>query len=230
MERPAVWRMVKEAVEAHSGKASRREIKEYIHTKWQNVKDHTIICQIQLLTVNHNSRIHWSENQRPRLTNSNSEYDLFFEDNDKTLHCYVPNRHGIWEIHKIGDEKFSIRLFKPESVSHNDEEAEFHEGTPYQIIQTQYERNPNARAACLKHYGHSCCVCNFNFTSYYGKIGEYFIHVHHLNKISDIKKHHSIDPIKDLRPVCPNCHAMLHTSNPPLSIEDLQTIIIERAQ
>jgi 5-methylcytosine-specific restriction protein A len=25
-----------------------------------------------------------------------------------------------------------------------------------------------------------------------------------------------------LRPVCPNCHAMLHTSDPPLEIEDLR--------
>ena len=30
------------------------------------------------------------------------------------------------------------------------------------------------------------------------------------------------DPRRDLVPVCPNCHAMLHTSDPPLEIEKLR--------
>jgi tripartite-type tricarboxylate transporter receptor subunit TctC len=34
-----------------------------------------------------------------------------------------------------------------------------------------------------------------------------------------------IDPIQDLRPVCPNCHAMLHRSKDLLSIEALQKFI-----
>ncbi|WP_444659086.1 hypothetical protein ACRQV7_00760 [Caproiciproducens sp. R2] len=31
-----------------------------------------------------------------------------------------------------------------------------------------------------------------------------------------------VDPIEDLEPVCPNCHAMLHRTAPPLSIEELK--------
>ena len=31
-----------------------------------------------------------------------------------------------------------------------------------------------------------------------------------------------MDPIKDLRPVCPNCHAMLHRAVPALSIDDIR--------
>lgn len=34
-----------------------------------------------------------------------------------------------------------------------------------------------------------------------------------------------IDPISDLRPVCPNCHAMLHKKNPPYTIDELREII-----
>lgn len=98
----------------------------------------------------------------------------------------------------------------------------FNEGTFYQLIQTVYERNPGARKRCLEFYGYSCKVCGCNFADRYGEIGKEFIHVHHINQLS-IGKMRETDPIKDLRPVCPNCHAMLHRKNPPYSIEELQS-------
>ena len=48
-----------------------------------------------------------------------------------------------------------------------------------------------------------------------------FIHVHHLRQLSEIRKEYLVDPIKDLRPVCPNCHAVLHLRNPAYSIEEV---------
>lgn len=101
----------------------------------------------------------------------------------------------------------------------------FTEGTPIQIIQTRHERNPYARAVCLEHYGFSCSVCEFNFEIRYGKLGNNFIHVHHLTQVSTIGKKYNVDPINDLRPVCPNCHAMLHKKNPPLTIEQLKSLL-----
>jgi 5-methylcytosine-specific restriction protein A len=80
-----------------------------------------------------------------------------------------------------------------------------------------YERDPRARKACLAHHGTNCSVCGFNFESRYGKIGEGFIHVHHLVPLSEVGEDYEVDPIADLLPVCPNCHAMLHRSDPPLS-------------
>lgn len=88
-----------------------------------------------------------------------------------------------------------------------------------------YERNGFARKKCLEHHGCSCAVCNFNFKEMYGEIGENFIHVHHLIKISDIKKEYNIDYKKDLIPVCPNCHAMIHKRKEPYTIEELKSII-----
>ena len=68
-------------------------------------------------------------------------------------------------------------------------------------------------------------VCNFNFEKTYGDIGKGFIHVHHLNQISTIGEGYQINPIEDLRPVCPNCHAMLHQKNPPYPIDELKEMI-----
>jgi 5-methylcytosine-specific restriction protein A len=69
-------------------------------------------------------------------------------------------------------------------------------------------------------------VCDLNFFDRYGEIGEGFIHVHHKVEISTIGIKYSIDPIKDLIPVCPNCHAMLHKEKPALSINELKKKLV----
>jgi 5-methylcytosine-specific restriction protein A len=56
----------------------------------------------------------------------------------------------------------------------------------------------------------------------YGEIGKGFIHVHHLKPVSEINGEYEVDPIEHLVPVCPNCHAMLHSQHPPLTIEELK--------
>ena len=105
------------------------------------------------------------------------------------------------------------------------EEAIF-EGAVSKITVNSYERNPEARRKCLNKWGYSCVVCNFHFQLYYGEIGKGYIHVHHLKPISTIGSEYEIDPVKDLRPVCPNCHAMLHRQNPPLSIDELKQAVL----
>lgn len=101
----------------------------------------------------------------------------------------------------------------------------FSEGKVFQRSGNSYERNPHARKTCLDHYGYSCSVCNMNFEELYGKIGKGFIHVHHLNPVSQKGGEYIVNPINDLRPVCPNCHAMVHKKNPPYSIDEMIELI-----
>jgi 5-methylcytosine-specific restriction protein A len=49
-----------------------------------------------------------------------------------------------------------------------------------------------------------------------------FIHVHHINPISSMGSVYKINPKQDLIPVCPNCHAMIHSKKPPFSMEEIQ--------
>ena len=100
----------------------------------------------------------------------------------------------------------------------------FREGKSKDIIQTEYERNPHARIACLKHHGYSCQICDFNFETCFGELGKGFIHVHHINPIAEIGEEYEIDPKKDLVPVCPNCHAMINSRRPPFTIEEIKDI------
>jgi len=106
----------------------------------------------------------------------------------------------------------------------NDSETSFLEGKANRVFQTRYERDNGARKICLDHYGYKCKVCDFDFLETYGLIGFKFIHVHHLIEVSNNGVRQT-NPIKDLRPVCPNCHAMLHKKNPCYTIEELKIMI-----
>jgi predicted HNH restriction endonuclease len=97
----------------------------------------------------------------------------------------------------------------------------FEEGATLAVLVSKHERSASARSACLAHHGHTCKVCGLDFAHKYGKIlGEGFIHVHHLNFLSQSKGIRKVDPVTDLVPVCPNCHAMLHRGN--ITPEDLR--------
>jgi len=89
-------------------------------------------------------------------------------------------------------------------------EKEYWEGNKQQKLLTIYERNIDARNDCIKAKGYACSVCGQKMEDIYGEIGKNFIHVHHINFLSKTKGTHKVDPIKDLIPVCPNCHSMLH--------------------
>lgn len=110
----------------------------------------------------------------------------------------------------------------PEEVG---EGEEYIEGAVLTVKVVRYERDTYARKKCIAHHGTNCAVCKTDFVRIYGSIGEGFIHVHHLVPLSQINAEYVVDPIRDLRPVCPNCHAMLHKRIPPYSIDELHTIL-----
>lgn len=86
----------------------------------------------------------------------------------------------------------------------------FAEGALRQLSVNSHERSGAARDRAIAIHGTECCVCGINFEHVYGEIGKGFIHIHHLDPIANAKDHRPVDPRRDLVPVCPNCHAMLH--------------------
>lgn len=98
------------------------------------------------------------------------------------------------------------------------------EGKRFSITSTAIERDSYARKKCIEHFGYTCQVCGMDFEKVYGKIGEKFIHVHHRVDLAHRDGEHTIDPIKDLIPLCPNCHSMIHTEKPAMSLETLRNI------
>ena len=104
------------------------------------------------------------------------------------------------------------------------------EGAVRKTLTTKYERSPINRALCLAAKGYSCSVCGMNFQQTYGELGREFIHVHHAVPVSKMGENYKVDPLRELFPVCPNCHAMLHRTDPPMSIEELRTLLTAASQ
>jgi len=101
------------------------------------------------------------------------------------------------------------------------------EGGECELVATRYERSTLNRKMCIAHFGCKCQVCGLDLIEVYGVVAEGFIHVHHIEKLADGGEK-VIDPIKDLIPVCPNCHGIMHRSDPPLKPEELKMVLIAR--
>jgi hypothetical protein len=101
----------------------------------------------------------------------------------------------------------------------------FPEGAVRRVPVNRYERDDRARDACLAYWGTRCVVCELDFGNRYGPLGRGFIHVHHVTELSSVGPDYRVDPANELRPVCPNCHAMLHRRRPALSIEELVQLL-----
>jgi len=189
---------------------------------------------------------------RPVLSTQNSTFPLVWAHSPFTLPT-IQNliaNDDIWESFAAASEKitFAKRIaadrdeqqvswgkrrlseFWPASPKHLfpdelDEGTVFYEGAKRQVTVNAYERDSRVRHYCIQHYGTRCFICNFSFEEIYGKTAKGFIHVHHLRPLSEIRGQYEVDPIKDLRPVCPNCHAVLHLRKPAFSIEEVIEMI-----
>lgn len=107
------------------------------------------------------------------------------------------------------------------------EPAKYPEGAQVRVTVNAFERNAKARSACIAHHGAVCAVCRIRFEEVYGDLGSGFIHVHHRIPIGSVGSEYQVNPIKDLVPVCPNCHAMIHRAEPQLTVDQLQALIEE---
>ena len=108
--------------------------------------------------------------------------------------------------------------------------ASQHEGAKKEIVVNAYERNTIARKKCIEHYGTKCQVCRFDFAEIYGSDFDGLIEVHHVIPISSIQSEYTVDPIKDLIPLCSNCHTAIHKiiGSRCLSIEELRTRVLSK--
>jgi 5-methylcytosine-specific restriction protein A len=106
----------------------------------------------------------------------------------------------------------------------NTEMIPYLEGGREQKLIFSGKRSRAARQECIEKYGAVCAVCGFDFEKQYGELGKGFIHVHHIVPLSTRKQIEEMTA-DDLRPVCPNCHAMLHKGKNPPTIEELKKLI-----
>lgn len=81
-----------------------------------------------------------------------------------------------------------------------------------------------------KENGHiSCSVCGFDFEEVYKELGKGYIEIHHevpIYQYSDEGFGQYVEEaVKNMKPLCANCHRMIHRQKNPLSIEELKRIV-----
>lgn len=101
-------------------------------------------------------------------------------------------------------------------------QKEFEEGFTRQIVKESRLRNRNVIQLAKQKHGTKCMICTFDFGKTYGFHGKDFIEMHHLHPLYLGKRKTTV---KDLVPVCANCHRMLHKGNTLLSPADLKKIM-----
>ena len=92
-------------------------------------------------------------------------------------------------------------------------------------------RSRELRQAAIETYSRNgriaCAACQFEFGSAYPHIGKGYIQIHHLKPISFMHGEplNLSAALRNVKPLCANCHQMVHTRTPPISIADLQSTL-----
>jgi len=205
-----IWTRIQETGFNHNSKEPEQTLRNEIRRNCKGV-DHISPGHSELIFYQPEAAVYglyeWIERDNTLV----AEQDPNFEYSE-----IQPGPHGT-------NAKLSTAAFRlPEEIARPDE---VFEGARISITINAFERNLNNRRACIKAHGARCSVCNFDFETVYGSIARAYIHVHHLRPLSEVREAHIVDPVADLRPVCPNCHAVLHLKVPALSISELKSLI-----
>jgi len=87
---------------------------------------------------------------------------------------------------------------------------------------TKASRSQALRKLALKMHGSICTACGLDFHAKYKAVKRDCIELHHVVPISEGIRENTI---KNLIPLCPNCHRVAHTTQPPLSISAIRRML-----
>jgi endonuclease len=117
------WQLVYECVKSLGGRASLKQIADYLESHGRNPSNARF--EAISLSVNENSRIHYTGGREPRRTDINHRYDVLFHDTDGSYVLYDASRHGVWEIYQSRDGTRGVRLVhEPESLPDSSEPSD----------------------------------------------------------------------------------------------------------
>ncbi|MBT3320894.1 MAG: hypothetical protein HN392_01275 [Anaerolineae bacterium] len=159
-----------------------------------------------------------------------SYLDENFEIVDNLIEHGFPYKNVLETMRKIQEAKSSGK-----KIDIVDENLVIYEGRRRKKTSIAYERSDAVRKAAIEYYrredGHIICtVCNFDFFKTYGQRGKDYIEIHHETPLSETeggeRKEFLGEAIQNVKPVCSNCHKMIHRKrNDTFSVEMMKRII-----
>jgi len=132
----------------------------------------------------------------------------------------------------LGTEQLTVKVLSQEDVYKIDgkenervtqlDKIAAQEGEEYSTEVIFRARNRELINIKKRLYRCTCEVCDFNFSTVYGSIGDGYIVAHHLKLIASGC---TINTLDDIALVCANCHAIIHSKNPPITLAEMRRII-----
>lgn len=98
-----VWRRIRKAIEALGGNTSNVDVVNWIQKRYRGTNVNSIRAEIIVCTVNHDSRIHYPQNRKPRRSMGRLDFLFRPEPGKGKLELYDPAQHGDWEIAQRDD-------------------------------------------------------------------------------------------------------------------------------
>lgn len=160
--------------------------------------------------------------------------------------------NGKWEITDMGRaflerstvlvESMLAQGFKPDQLSKRDQydysKVIIEEGGYVPVQSQERKRSDKLKKVAISTFKHVnegrvfCTVCDFDFGSRYGKHGQGYIEVHHLDPIfeKDIEGERKAlsDALSRVVLVCSNCHRMIHRrKGHMLGVDELKKLVLE---
>ena len=84
--------------------------------------------------------------------------------------------------------------------------------------------NEKIKKECIDYYGAICDICGFDFGYTYGEAYEGCIEVHNVHGLEE-EITENTHPTEDLIPICCNCHRIIHSQTPPISVEQMRKMV-----
>ena len=165
-----------------------------------------------------------SRNNSVKISPAGKEH---LEDNREILTYLLTNDFEYTDI----QENLSIIEYDQRKKFIFDENVVIQEGVKKVAQVKRYERSSELRDYAISYFSKgekiACDCCSFNFENFYGQdLGKGFIEIHHKKPVfqyEDVDMNKTMaDAIKNLMPVCSNCHRMIHRNrSKPIEINYL---------
>lgn len=96
-------------------------------------------------------------------------------------------------------------------------------------LASRYEADPDAARICRVHHGPVCSACGLDPEAVFGAAGAGVLQVHHIVPPALLSDEYELDPVTDLVPLCPTCHAVAHAGVPdPYTPAELRRLLAAR--
>lgn len=156
----------------------------------------------------------------------------YVEDNLSFLQYLFKNSFEYDNAIELSSKVFASK--KTKKVLIYDEDDIITEGKISEKTAIVKERSQKLRKAAIEHYTVDnkivCSACGFDFKEKYGELGDGYIQMHHENPVyqysDDGFEEYISEAIKNMKPLCANCHCMVHRNKKKLiSIAELKSIV-----